>query len=313
MTGESSVGRWLAEAGRRPGARLIWSSFLGLAALAAAAFYVSFRAQFAFMFGVKHQDIPALVEAVIPDAGMVICSLLALGMACAGHSARVARLLVVVFAGLSAGMNYLAADVTSFRSVAVYVMPPAAFAVCTDVAVSVVRRHGLGIREDSAWAVLGRAMLAAARLAGVILLYSLRFILAPAETAKGLRRTVLDAAPLPGARQDHPAPEALPEAAPEVIPLTPEAIPGSAAPAPEAAPEATAGAALHAVPEVTRKRPSDASEKQPGPATPERLQEHYAQDLAAGQVPSIRQIRREWPVGYDRARELYAALAAGEA
>jgi hypothetical protein len=317
MTGESSVGRWLAEAGRRPGARLIWSSFLGLAALAAAAFYVSFRAQFAFMFGVKHQDIPALVEAVIPDAGMVICSLLALGMACAGHSARVARLLVVVFAGLSAGMNYLAADVTSFRSVAVYVMPPAAFAVCTDVAVSVVRRHGLGIREDSAWAVLGRAMLAAARLAGVILLYSLRFILAPAETAKGLRRTVLDAAPLPGARQDHPAPEALPEAAPEVILLTPEAIPGSAAPAPEAAPEATAGAALHAVPEVTgerpRKRPSDASEKQPGPATPERLQEHYAQDLAAGQVPSIRQIRREWPVGYDRARELYAALAAGEA
>jgi hypothetical protein len=324
MTGESSVGRWLAEAGRRPGARLIWSSFLGLAALAAAAFYVSFRAQFAFMFGVKHQDIPALVEAVIPDAGMVICSLLALGMACAGHSARVARLLVVVFAGLSAGMNYLAADVTSFRSVAVYVMPPAAFAVCTDVAVSVVRRHGLGIREDSAWAVLGRAVLAAARLAGVILLYSLRFILAPAETAKGLRRTVLDAAPLPGARQDHPAPEALPEAAPGVIPVTPEtslpptpeAIPGSATPVPEAAPEATPGAALHAVPEVTRerprKRPSDASEKQPGPATPERLQEHYAQDLAAGQVPSIRQIRREWPVGYDRASELRAALAGGE-
>ena len=321
MTGESSVGRWLAEAGRRPGARLIWSSFLGLAALAAAAFYVSFRAQFAFMFGVKHQDIPALVEAVIPDAGMVICSLLALGMACAGHSARVARLLVVVFAGLSAGMNYLAADVTSFRSVAVYVMPPAAFAVCTDVAVSVVRRHGLGIREDSAWAVLGRAVLAAARLAGVILLYSLRFILAPAETAKGLRRMVLDAAPLQGATRDRPAPEAAPGVIPVTpetsLPLTPEAIPGSATPAPEAAPEATPGAPLHAVPEVTRerprKRPSDASEKQPGPATPERLQEHYAQDLAAGQVPSIRQIRREWPVGYDRARELYAALAAGEA
>ena len=235
MTGESFVGRWLAEAGRRPGARLIWSSFLGLAALAAAAFYVSFRAQFAFMFGVKHQDIPALVEAVIPDAGMVICSLLALGMACAGQSARVARLLVVVFAGLSAGMNYLAADVTSFRSVAVYVMPPAAFAVCTDVAVSVVRRHGMGIREDSAWAMLGRAVLAAARLAGVILLYSLRFILAPAETAKGLRRMVLDAAPLQGALRGRPVPEAVPGAAPEVtpetgLPLTPEAIPGQRPP-----------------------------------------------------------------------------------
>lgn len=235
MTGESFVGRWLAEAARRSGARLIWSSFLGLAALAAAAFYVSFRAQFAFMFGVKHQDIPALVEAVIPDAGMVICSLLALGMACAGQSARVARLLMVVFAGLSAGMNYLAADVTSFRSVAVYVMPPAAFAVCTDVAVSVVRRHGLGIREDSAWAVPGRAVLAVARLAGVILLYSLRFILAPAKTAKGLRWMVLDAAPLQGATRDRPVPEVVPAAAPEVtpettLPLTPEAIRGQRPP-----------------------------------------------------------------------------------
>ena len=123
---------WLAEAAHRPGARLIWASTAGLAVLAAATFYVSFRAQYAFMFAVKHQDLPALIEALIADVAMVVCSLLALGMACAGQSAKVARLLVVVFAGLSAGMNYLAADVSSFRSVAVYVMPPAVFAVCTD-------------------------------------------------------------------------------------------------------------------------------------------------------------------------------------
>ena len=42
-----------------------------------------------------------------------------------------------------------------------------------------------------------------ARLAGIVALYSLRFVLAPPETAKGLRRMVLDAAPLPGL----PAPE----------------------------------------------------------------------------------------------------------
>ena len=325
MTGESSVGRWPAEAARRPGARLIWAGVCGLAVLALATFYVSFRAQFTFMYAIKHQGLPALIEALIADVAMVVCSLLALGMACAGQSAKVARLLVVVFAGLSAGMNYLAADVTSFRSVVVYVMPPVVFAVCTDQVVAVIRRHGLGIAEDSAWAVLGRAVLAAAGLAGVILLYSLRFILAPAETAKGLRRMVLDAAPLQGATRDRPVLEVAPEAAPEVtpeapetrLPLTLEATSGSATPAPEAAPEATPGAALHAVPEVTRerprKRPSDASGKQSGPATPERLQEHYAQDLAAGQVPSIRQIRREWPVGYDRASELRAALAAGGA
>ena len=194
-----SVKPWLAEAARRPGARLIWASTVGLAVLALATFYVSFRAQFTFMYAVKHQDVPALIEALIADVAMVVCSLLALGMACAGQSAKVARLLVVVFAGLSAGMNYLAADVSSFRSVAVYVMPPVVFAVCTDQTVAVIRRHGLGIAEDSAWTVLGRLVLAAVRLAGIILLYGLRFILAPAETATGLRRMVLNAAPLPGA------------------------------------------------------------------------------------------------------------------
>ena len=174
--------------------------------LALATFYVSFRAQFTFMYAVKHQDLPALIEALIADVAMVVCSLLALGMACAGQPAKVARLLVVLFAGLSAGMNYLAADVSSFRSVAVYVMPPVVFAVCTDQTVAVIRRHGLGIAEDSAWTVLGRLVLAAARLAGIILLYGLRFILAPAETAKGLRRVVLNAAPLPEAGQEPPGP-----------------------------------------------------------------------------------------------------------
>src|SRR6516164_2810840 len=199
MIGAPSVRRWLAEASQRRGARLIWASAAGLAVLAAATFYVSYRAQFTFMFGVKRQFAPALIEALIADVAMVVCALLALGMACAGQSAKVARLLLVVFAGLSAGMNYLAADVTSFRSVAVYVMPPAVFAVCTDQVVSVVRRHGLGIAEDSAWSVLGRVVLAVARLSGVVVLYGLRLVLAPSETARGLRRMVLAAAPLPEA------------------------------------------------------------------------------------------------------------------
>jgi hypothetical protein len=226
-----SVKPWLAEAARRPGARLIWASTLGLAVLALATFYVSFRAQFTFMYAVKHQDLPALIEALIADVAMVVCSLLALGMACAGQPAKVARLLVVLFAGLSAGMNYLAADVSSFRSVAVYVMPPVVFAVCTDQTVAVIRRHGLGITEDSAWTVLGRLVLAAARLAGIMLLYGLRFILAPAETAKGLRRMVLNAAPLPGAQQDRPALEVISEAATDAAPIVLSGTPDDALPA----------------------------------------------------------------------------------
>ena len=236
---------------------------------------------------------------------MVVCSLLALGMACAGQSAKAARLLVVLFAGLSAGMNYLAADVSSFRSVAVYVMPPVVFAVCTDQTVAVIRRHGLGIAEDSAWTVLGRLVIAAVRLAGIILLYGLRFILAPAETATGLRRMVLNAAPLPEAVQDRPVPEAALEAAP---------VPESA---PEAAPEMTPRPALEAVPDIParpQERPQVTPGKQPGPATPERLAEFYAADLAGGRVPSKRQIKRDWPVGYGTASDLHdhltAALAA---
>src|SRR5690348_2772383 len=70
---------WLADAARRPGARLIWASTAGLAVLGLATFYVSFRAQFTFMYAVKHQDAPALIEALIADVAMVVCSLLALG------------------------------------------------------------------------------------------------------------------------------------------------------------------------------------------------------------------------------------------
>jgi hypothetical protein len=284
----SPVRRWLAEAGQRRGARLIWVSAAGLAVLAAATFYVSFSAQFTFVFGVKHQTWPSLIEALIADVAMVVLALLALGMALAGQSAKVARLLVVVFAGLSAGMNYLAADVASFRSVAVYVLPPVVFAICTDQVISVVRRFGLGITEDSAWSVLGRVVLAAARLAGVIVLYSLRLVLAPAETAKGLREMVLTAAPIP-----EPGPR---QAAPEVLPAS----------APETAPRVLPRPVLEAVPDAPDRSPG----KQPGPATPERLAEFYAADLAEGKVPSKRQIKREWAVGFSSASELHEQLAA---
>ena len=275
------------EAGRRLGARLMPR---GLAVLAVATFFVSFRAQYTFMYAVKHQVCPALIEALIADVAMVVCALLALGMACAGQSAKVARLLVVVFAGLSAGMNYLAADVTSFRSVAVYVMPPAVFAVCTDQVVSVIRRHGLGITEDSAWAVLGRSAVAAARLAGIILLYSLRLRPGPGRDRQG------PAEDGPGARRSHPA-AGTRQAAPGAFPGT----------APETVPEVLPRPVLEAVPGAPGTAPAG---KQPGPATPERLAEFYAADLAAGGCPSKRQIKREWPVGFDAASELHEHLAA---
>src|SRR5260370_30971674 len=72
----------------------------------------------------------------------------------------------------------------------------------------VIRRHDLAGRDPSAWITLGRAAAAAARIAGLVLLYSLRFALATPQTARGLRRMVLDAAPLPALLRP-PAPEAI--------------------------------------------------------------------------------------------------------
>ena len=219
-----SVKPWLAEAVRRPGARLIWASTAGLAVLAAATFYVSFRAQFTFMYAVKHQDLPALIEALIADVAMVVCSLLALGMACAGQPAKVARLLVVVFAGLSAGMNYLAADVSSVRSVAVYVMPPVVFAVCTDQTVAVIRRHGLGIAEDSAWTVLGRLVLAVAQARRDHPALRAAVHPGPGRDGEGPAPDGAERGAAPGGRTGPPGlrgAQAIPEAAP-----VPEALPG---------------------------------------------------------------------------------------
>jgi hypothetical protein len=70
--------------------------------------------------------------------------------------------------------------------------------------------------------------------------------------------------------------------------------------------------ALEAVPAIRARSPATPG-KQPGPATPERLAEFYAGDLAEGRVPSKRQIKRDWPVGYDSASDLHDHLAAAMA
>jgi hypothetical protein len=113
---------------------------------------------------------------------------------------------------------------------------------------------------------------------------------------------VLAAAPISeAATRDQPAtgPETLPKAAPEVLP--------------EIVPEVAPRPALEAVPDLRERPPAPPAVtpgKQPGPATPDRLAEFYAAGLAEGRVPSRRQIKRDWPVGYATASGLYDELAA---
>ena len=197
-----------AATGRAPGSALIAVAAWLLALTGGGALFVSFSAQYAYIFKVRRQDAASVIEALLLDLLMIVFTLLALGLSRAGKSSRAERALILACAAASSFMNVSAADVASPRSVAAYAIAPIALAVVVDRVVAVIRRHVLADREPSAWSTVGSAAAAAARIAGLVLLYALRFALAAPETARGLRRMVLDAAPLPRLPET-PVPEAI--------------------------------------------------------------------------------------------------------
>jgi hypothetical protein len=192
--------------GREPGSVLIAVAAWLLMLTGGGALFVSFSAQYAYILAVRRQDAASVIEALLLDLLMTVFTLLALGLSRAGQPARAERALILLCASASSYMNLSAADVASPRSVTAYAAAPVALAVVVDRVVAVIRRHVLDDREPSAWAALGRAAAAAARITGLVLLYCLRFALAAPETARGLRQMVLDATPLP-ALSEAPAPE----------------------------------------------------------------------------------------------------------
>ena len=208
---------------RPPGSVLIgWAAWL-LALIGAGALFVSFSAQYAYVFHVRRQDAASVIEALLLDLLMIVFTLLALGLSRAGKSSRTERILILACAAASAWMNVSAADAASPRSVVAYAVAPIALAVVVDRVVAVIRRHVLADEEPSAWTALGHSAAGAARLAGMTALYSLRLVLAPRSTAKGLCRQILVLTPLPGASA-----AALPPAAADVTALPAAPTPGSA-------------------------------------------------------------------------------------
>ena len=199
--------RRLAGAERPPGSALIAVAAWLLAMIGAGALYVSFTAQQRYVFAARHQNVASIIEALLLDLLMIVFTLLALGLSRAGKSSRTERALILACAAASAYMNVSAADTASPRSVVAYAVAPVALAVVVDRVVAVIRRHVQADEEASAWTALGRTVAAMTRLAGVIILYSLRFALAPPSTAGGLRRWVLQVTPLPAA--DPPAVQAI--------------------------------------------------------------------------------------------------------
>ena len=186
-----------AGTGRGPGSALIAVAAWLLALTGGGALFVSFSAQYAYIFKVRRQDAASVIEALLLDLLMIVFILLALGLSRAGKSSRAERALILACAAASSYMNVSAADVASPRSVAAYAIAPLALAVVVDRVVAVIRCHVLADQEPSAWIAVGSVVAAVVRIAGLVLLYCLRFALAAPETARGLRRMVLDAAPLP--------------------------------------------------------------------------------------------------------------------
>jgi hypothetical protein len=189
--------RGQARTGHAPGSVLIAVAAWLLTLTGGGALFVSFSAQYAYILAVRRQDVASVIEALLLDLLMIVFTLLALGLSRAGLPARAERVLVLVCAAASAWMNVSAVSVASPRSVTAYAVAPVALAVVVDRVVAVIRRHVLADVEPSAWATAGHAGVAAARTSGLVLLYCLRFALAAPETARGLRRMVLDATPLP--------------------------------------------------------------------------------------------------------------------
>ena len=94
--------------------------------------YVSFQAQYTYIYAVKNVSVASAIEAAMLDAGMIILSALGIGLALAGKASKAERFLIMVCAGLSAFMNYAAADTASWRSVVAYVAAPVFLAVIVD-------------------------------------------------------------------------------------------------------------------------------------------------------------------------------------
>jgi hypothetical protein len=219
-----------ARRARNGGGLLTVASCL-LVLLAAAQGYVSFRAQYTFVDHAKRAPIPSTLEALGLDTGAVIFALLALSLARRGRSGTVERVLNVACALGSLTMNLLAADLTSPRSVTVWVMPSALYALASDRVIAVVRRWAQASDPTTALAQDGSAW----RAAGGLVLWVLRLCFDVPGTVGGFRRWVLAAAPVaPGTRAAtltaSPAATALTEAGGTGT-TSRYATPGSAVPA----------------------------------------------------------------------------------
>ena len=148
----------------------------------------------------RHLPAIAALEAAIPDAAALVFACLGIALALHGRRALRARALNLASVAASVFMNAIAAE-PGWRNLAIWALPPVAYALASDTLIGVVR----------AWALARHQHLAAEAatplaILGGLLLWLLRLALAPASTLAGFRAWVLAECPVAPGRRPAPAP-----------------------------------------------------------------------------------------------------------
>jgi len=184
-------------------ARWLTASMVALGVLAAASATVSYAAQYQMVVTAKAVAPVAALEAAIPDVAALIFATLGIALALHGRRATRTRALNVVAVATSVAMNVLAAG-HGWRNLAVWAMPPVAYALASDTAIGVVRAWAVA-RQQAISQALVDAETTPLAIVGGLLLWLLRLALAPTSTLTGFRNWVLDECPVAPGRQVRPA------------------------------------------------------------------------------------------------------------
>jgi hypothetical protein len=177
------------------------NAMIALAVLAAAAAAVSYQAQYQLVAALKHDQWAAAVQAAIPDVGAAVFACLGIALALQGKRAVRTRVLNLACVGISVAMNALAVVHGGWRSLAVWVMPPAIYALASDTLIGVVRAWSIARHRELSEALADDESTPIATLGG-LLLWLLRLSLAPKSTLAGFRHWVVEECPVaPGRRE----------------------------------------------------------------------------------------------------------------
>jgi hypothetical protein len=176
---------------------------VSLAVLASAAAVVSYAAQYRMVFAAKGTAAVAALEAAIPDVAALIFATLGVALALHGRRAVRARVLNVAAVATSVAMNVLAAG-RGWRDLAIWAMPPVAYALASDTAIGVVRAWTLARQKELRDALDGDEATPLAIVGGLVL-WLLRLAVAPASTLAGFRAWVVEECPVAPGRRGRPA------------------------------------------------------------------------------------------------------------